>query len=104
VRDGVPQLASFGTRNATPAGSSEIQLPVKKIESLEEQQINDAKKISACSQHFRYIATMTSFKDLHFRSTIWKDILDNPDNSWKAFNSLSPDLVWTSLATKNDYG
>jgi hypothetical protein len=91
VKDHVPQLTSFGTRSDSP--SLEIQLPVKKVEIFEEQQINDTEKISVCLEHFQYIATMTSFKDLRFRDTIWKDILHNPDNSWKAFKSLSPESV-----------
>jgi hypothetical protein len=98
-REVLPKLASLGTRNVALAGSSKIQLPFEKSERLE-QQINDAKKISPCSEHFRYIATMTSFKDLHFRHTIWKDLVENPVNSWEAFNSLSPDLVLAFLVTR----
>jgi len=55
--------------------------------------MNDIKGILACSEHFRYIANMTSFKDVYFRQTIRDEIQVNPDISWKAFMSLSLDSV-----------
>jgi hypothetical protein len=91
LTDHVPQLASLGFRNdSTHPGSSKPQLPVKKAEK---QQTDDIIKTSACSEHFLYIATMSSFKDLYFRKTIRDAIQENPDNSWNAFLSLSLNSV-----------
>jgi hypothetical protein len=90
VGEHASKLAPLGMRNdSTPPGSTELQLTVKNVE---EEQIND-KKISTCAKHFKHIATMTSFKDSYFRKTIRDEIQDNPDNSWKAFMSLSLDSV-----------
>jgi hypothetical protein len=82
VKEHDPQLAFSGMRNVNipPSGSSQIQSPEK------EKEILDMKKISAM---FEYISTMTSFKDEYFKKVIRNELLNDPDNSWKAFKSLT---------------
>jgi hypothetical protein len=80
-----PQLASSGMRNVNtpPTGSSQIQSPVQKKEIL------DRKDPSAYSKHFQYISTMISLKDPYFKNVIRNELLNDPDISWEAFESLT---------------
>jgi hypothetical protein len=50
-------------------------------------------ELTKYASHFEYISTMTSFDDSFFKSTIRKDLLKDRHVSWKAFKSLSPQLV-----------
>jgi hypothetical protein len=66
---------------------------LNQVKEAGQQELNDSEKISPCSKHFQYIATMSSFKDEYFRKTISDEIQENPNRSWKAFTSLSLDSV-----------
>jgi hypothetical protein len=70
-----------------PVGSSQTQPAAQKTETTE---IIDTK---TCSEHYRYISTMTSFDDPYFRLTISKDLMKDRHATSKAFKSLSPELV-----------
>lgn len=101
------QPTSLGKRSIIPpAGTSKIPCLVEKVEdpktndSDTKKNDSDTERTSVYSEHFKYIATMTSFRDTHFKKTIRKDLLSNPDESWKAFTSLSSAWVWTSVSTK----
>jgi hypothetical protein len=97
VRNRLPHLAPFGTKSHSTRGRSlETHVPLKKAEV---NQTSDTTKKSACAEHFRYIANMSSFSDSRFKD-IAKDILKNPEDSWKAFISLSKDSVWIFVADR----
>jgi hypothetical protein len=65
----------------------------KKAKIMEEQIDNPEEVISSYSEHFKYIATMTSFEDSRFKHTIVKELLNDRNKSWKAFKALSPTSV-----------
>jgi len=83
-------LATTVTGNIdAPAASSNVRSPLPKKEIFQKPEINNEREISNCAEHFQYISTMSSFKDSHFKHTVWKELVNNPHNSWKAFMSLT---------------
>jgi hypothetical protein len=71
-------------------GPSQTQSSVRKTVTTK---MSDTKIIPAYSEHFKYISTMASFEDPHFIRIIRKDLIKDPHASYKAFDSLSPELV-----------
>jgi hypothetical protein len=81
-----PSLAN--ENGSSGPGSSKLQLPIAKAQ----EQIND-RNPSACSEHFRYLITMPSFEDFHFKKIIQEELQVDPNKSWKGFMALPIDLV-----------
>jgi hypothetical protein len=63
--------------------------------TIEKGAVNeDQIKRDDLARHFEYISTMSSFNDPLFKHLIIKNLLKNKHESWRAFTSLSPELVW----------
>lgn len=87
------EVINKGTGHAeSPVGSLQTR-PHKQKAGITEVQVKNAEEISACSEHFKYISTMSSFNDTYFKKTVIKELLNNQKVAWSAFCELSPELV-----------
>jgi hypothetical protein len=76
----------------SPTGFLQTRVPVREAENTEEQE-NDSVEHLACIEGFKYISTMSSFEDSHFKGKVRKELLKDKDVSSKAFSGLSPASV-----------
>lgn len=73
-------------------GSSRTQPSVQNAETAKEPTDN-SEEISAYTEYFKYISTMSSFEDSYFKETIKNKLMKDRKVTWKAFKKLSPASV-----------
>jgi len=100
-----PQALHLSRERASPEGSLQGYFqaqPAMQGVEITDKQISNAGSVTVCSDHFKYISTMSSFDDFYFKKTVKKELLKDRDVTWKAFRALSPASAWLFICKPLD--